>query len=177
MTTTMRRLFLTIALLTAFAMSPVNGNAPDAPEPKRAAAFTLSDQFGRSLEYRFPRSNVSVLTFGDWKGSTQIEGWVRPLWNRYRSSVDINGVAVLDIVPSFARDFARGQFRERVKFPVLLDFEGTVSTAYGFRSDNANILVIAPDGAIALRIVGEATPARLRRVYDTIDRLRGAGAR
>jgi hypothetical protein len=166
----------TVSLSLALAMIvPMQSSGESAPS--RAAAFTLKDQFGRELAVRYPRKKVSVLTFGDWKGSGQIEGWVRPIWNRYRSALDLHGIAVLDIVPEFAHDLARDQFRQRVKYPVLLDFTGNVAKAHGFSSDNANILVIAPDGAIALRIVGAASSAGLRKVYDAIERLGVAAVR
>jgi hypothetical protein len=157
--------------LTAL-MPPAGNTAMEEEKTKpRAMAFQLEDQFGRTLAYRFPKKKVSVLTFGDWKGSSQIEGWVRPIYERYKGTIDIHGVAVLDIVPSFAQDFARSQFRERVKYPVLLDFEGDVAKGYDFVDDNANIIVISPDGIITYRVVGEASKTALQRVFTEIDRL------
>jgi hypothetical protein len=55
--------------------------------------FKLRDQFGKTLQYLFPKERVSVLTSGDRKGSSQIEGWVRPVYERYRDRVDLHGVA------------------------------------------------------------------------------------
>ena len=149
--------------------------APERPA-ERAKEFRLEDQFGRTLHYRFPKKKVSVLTFGDWQGSKQVEGWVRPIYQRFGGSIDIHGVAVLSALPSIFRDFVRGQFAEKIKYPVLLDWEGDVSEGYGYQSDSACLVVIAPSGEIVLRICGAATPARLKRVSAEIERLTAVSA-
>src|SRR5437899_12807921 len=65
--------------------------------------FTLSDQYDKLLAYTFPRQKAGVLTLADKQGATQIEAWVRPLYDRYQDRVDIHGIAVLAGLPSFAR--------------------------------------------------------------------------
>ena len=67
----------------------------DAPAP----GFDLQDQFGKLHQVAFPKARVSVLTLADRAGSEQLEGWVRPLYERYRDTIDIHGVAKLDGVP------------------------------------------------------------------------------
>jgi peroxiredoxin len=143
---------LAVAALTAGAAAPLNGRAMD---------FELRDQFGKTLAYRFPKERVSVLTFGDRKGSSQIEGWVRPVYDRYGDRVDLHGVAVLTSIPSPFQGLARRQFRKQVKFPVLLDFKGDVSRGYGYEKDRANVFVIAPDGRVALPTGSAASSPRL----------------
>ncbi|HXG66229.1 MAG TPA: hypothetical protein VNO70_14095 [Blastocatellia bacterium] len=154
-------------------LTPGLARAADIRLNGRAMEFELEDQFGKALAYRFPKPKVSVLTFGDRKGSSQIEGWVRPLYERYRDRIDLHGVAVLDSIPSLFRGFARGQFRKSVKYPVLLDFEGDVARAYGYERDRANIYVIGPAGNIVLKLTGAATGEGLNRVYGEVDRLLG----
>lgn len=139
----------------------------------RAMNFELRDQFGKSLAYRFPKERVSVLTFGDRKGSSQIEGWVRPVYERYGDRVDLHGVAVLTSIPSPFQGFARRQFRSKVEYPVLLDFKGDVSKGYRYEKDRANVYVIDRDGRIALRLTGAATGDGLGRVFAEVDRLLG----
>lgn len=140
----------------------------------KAMDFQLQDQFGQTLTYSFPKEKVSVLTFGDRKGSSQIEGWVRPIYERYQERIDLHGVAVLTSVPSLFHGFARRQFKKNVKYPVLLDFKGDVTRGYGYEGDRANIFVIDPGGNITLKITGPATPEGLNRVYADIDRLLAA---
>ncbi len=157
-------------LLLAVAPLRAGGGAPD-----RAMDFELRDQFGKTLAYRFPKERVSVLVFGDRKGSEQVEGWVRPVYERYTDRIDLHGVAVLTSVPSLFHGYARRQFRKKVKYPVLLDFKGDVTKGYGYEGDKANVLVIARDGAVAHRAAGAATPDGLNRLYAEVDRLLDPG--
>jgi hypothetical protein len=162
-------LSVTLLLLTAAAPLRAGGGAPE-----RAMDFELRDQFGEALAYRFPKERVSVLVFGDRKGSEQVEGWVRPVYDRYTDRIDLHGVAVLTEVPSLFHGYARRQFRKKVRYPVLLDFKGDVSKGYGYSGGKANVLVIARDGHIAHRAAGAATPDGLSRLYAEVDRLLGA---
>lgn len=147
--------------------------APDRPWAGRGRAqeFELRDQHDRALAYRFPRKKVSVLTFGDRKGSAQVEGWVRPLYQRYQSRIDIHGVAVLSSVPSFARGIVRRLFLRQVRYPVLLDWQGEVSHAYGYQSDRATVVVIDRGGRVVYRAAGSASPAEMSRICESIDGL------
>ena len=140
----------------------------------RAMDFELRDQYGKPLAYRFPKERVSVLVFGDRKGSEQVEGWVRPVFERYEGRVDLHGVAVLNSIPSLFRGYARRQFKKQIKYSVLLDFEGDVSKGYGYERDRANVYVIARDGTVVYKATGAATPDGLGRVYAELDRLLGA---
>ncbi len=141
------------------------------PTETRAPEFELKDQHDKATSYSFPKKNITVLTFGDRKGSEQIEGWVRPLWDRYQNKIDQQGVAVLSSVPFFARGFVRGIFKSKVKYSVLLDWKGDVSKAYGYKSGSANVFVIDRDGRIVLKIIGAANQNELNRLFATIDGL------
>lgn len=78
------------------APSPLNMTEP-------AAEFSLKDQFSATRNYSFPRAKVSVLLFSDREGFEQLEGWIRPLVERFDNRVDVQGVAVLSSVPRLAR--------------------------------------------------------------------------
>jgi hypothetical protein len=145
-------------------------NAKDSVASK-ATDFELKDQYDNSASYRFPKQKVTVLTFGDRKGSEQIEGWARPLWDRYQTKIDQQGVAVLNSVPFFARGIVRGVFKSKVKYPVLLDWTGKVSKAYGYTGGKANLFVIDRNGHIVMKITGAATPRELQNVFAQIDRM------
>ena len=137
----------------------------------KASAFQLKDQYDTSYVYKFPRSKVSVLAFGDREGSKQIEGWIHPLYERYGNQVDIHGIAELSVVPTLVRGVVRRIMKREVKHPVMLDWEGSVSRSYGYRSGRANIIVIDRDGRIVLKLIGAARASELNRVYSQIDRL------
>jgi peroxiredoxin len=137
----------------------------------RAMNFELRDQFGKALAYSFPKERISVLTFGDRKGSEQIEGWVKSVFDRYGDRIDLHGIAVLTSIPAPFHGLARRQFRQKIKYPVLLDFKGDVSKVYGYEKDRANIYVMDRDGRIRLKLTGAATPDGLNRVYAAVDQL------
>ncbi|MEJ7713459.1 MAG: hypothetical protein WKF84_27350 [Pyrinomonadaceae bacterium] len=136
-----------------------------------ATDFTLKDQFDKLQVYRFPRDRVTVLAFGDRKGSEQVESWVKPLYQRYKERVDINGVAVLDTVPSVARGIVRKVIKAQVKHPVMLDWNGLVAKKYDYTGGAASVVVIDRSGKILLRNAGAADEASLNRVYVQIDQL------
>ncbi|MBK9316674.1 MAG: redoxin domain-containing protein [Acidobacteria bacterium] len=136
-----------------------------------AAGFELKDQYDKLEKFHFPNNKVTVLTFGDRKGSGQIESWVRPIWDRYQDRIDQKGIAVLTSVPSFARGLVRKIFRSNVKYPVLLDWKGDVSRAYRYQGGSANLYVIDKSGRIMLKLTGEADERQLNRVFSQIDRL------
>ena len=150
-----------------------NAGAPSAAKTcaGKATSFELKDQYDKKLAYAFPKQKVSVLIFGDRKGSEQIEGWVRPLYARYQDRIDQNGVAVLGSVPSLMRGIVRQIFKSQVKYPVLLDWTGNVSRAYEYQSGKANLIVIDRNGQIVYCVFGAANESELHRIYAQIDKL------
>ncbi len=137
----------------------------------KAADFELKDQYNKEARYSFPRSKITVLTFGDRKGAEQIEGWVRPLWEKYRDRIDQKGIAVLSAVPRFARGMVRMIFKTQIKHSVLLDWKGEVSRAYGVSQGAANLYVIDQSGNVIFKTVGPADESRLDEVFRQIDPL------
>jgi len=133
--------------------------------------FALRDQYDKLLAYHFPRQKAGVLALADKRGAAQIEAWVRSLYDRYQDRIDIHGIAVLTGLPSFARGLVRQFFKQTVEYPVLLDWDGAVSQAYGYQSGQANLLVIDPGSRILLRLAGPASDASLGQVYAELDRL------
>lgn len=139
--------------------------------PSKATGFSLADQSGNWQTWNFPRQKVSILAFGDRKGSSQMEGWIRPLYDRYRDRIDIQGVAVLSGVPGFAQGMVRRIIRSQTKAPVLLDWKGDVSRSYNCQSGRANLFVIDSQGNIVLTTSGAASDSELNRLYTEIDKL------
>lgn len=137
----------------------------------KADAFVLQDQYDNTHAYGFPKAKVSVLLFADYKGHSQLEPWIRPLYERYRDGINIHGVADLSAVPGFLRGIVRNAFRKQLDYPVMLDWRGTVSERYAYQKGSANLLVIDCEGAIKLRLSGAATDAKLQTVWRHIDHL------
>lgn len=164
-------LALLLSSMGAGAASPRASARGHASGESQASEFELKDQYENALSYKFPRQKPSVLTFGDRKGSEQIEGWVRPLYDRYQERIDQHGVAVLSSVPSFMRGVVRRIFKSQVKYSVLLDWKGDVSRSYEYQGGKANVVVIDRNGQIVLRVYGAANQQELNRVYTQIDKL------
>lgn len=135
----------------------------------RVAGFSLADQFGRVHQFSFPREKVTVLTLADRKGSAQVEGWVRPLAERFGDSILQAGIADVSKVPGLLRGRVRGAFREQFPHPVMLDWQGTQSRALGCERDVVNVLLIAPGGEILFRTAGAASAAGLERLKREIE--------
>ena len=144
------------------AMSMVN-------ESSQAPAFTLNDQHQTAHHYQLPRSQISVLIFADYAGSAQLENWIRPLFERYRERIAIDGVADLSRVPKLIRDMVRAAFRDCLERPVMLDWSGAVSTNYHDQKGQANLFVIDHSGRILLKVVGALSATKLQRVQNAID--------
>ncbi|MBX7259709.1 MAG: hypothetical protein K1Y02_25360, partial [Candidatus Hydrogenedentes bacterium] len=107
-----------------------------------AAEFTLEDQFGKAHTYAFPKDKVSVLLFADREGSEQIEGWVRPLYDKYRNAIDVDGVALLKGVPEWMRGTVRFLFRKQAAHPVMMDWTGETTEQFDCRAKVASVFVV-----------------------------------
>lgn len=138
---------------------------------EKAAEFSLKDQFGTEYDYKFPREKVSILAFGDKDGSEQLEGWIKPLVEKYDTKLDIQGIAELSAVPSIARGIVRGMIKKKSKFPVMLDWKGDVSKSYNYEKKLANIILIDKNGAIIFKQTGAADAEKLEKFYKEIDKL------
>lgn len=139
----------------------------------RAPEFELKDQYGNSQAYRFPTAKINILIFGDRSGSQQIEGWVRPLYDRYQDRINIKGIAALSSVPSFARGMVTRIFKSQVKYPVLLDWTGEVSKSYSYEAGKANVFVVSPTGEILMRINGAATATGIEQIQTQVNKVLG----
>lgn len=136
-----------------------------------ALGFSLQDQKGRTLNYQFPRNRITVLAFADREGSSQMEGWIRPLYTEFTDQIDIHGIADLSAVPRFARGIAQGIVSSLVKYPVMLDWEGHVSRSYQAEPGKTTLVLITPEGRIDERLSGIASPDKLERLFKRIREL------
>lgn len=140
-------------------------------ELMKAKSFSLKDQFGNSHELKFPREKITVLAFADRSGSEQLERWIRPLYQRYREKIDIYGVAELSAVPMIARGFVRSIIRKSSNYPIMLDWEGKVSSDYKYEVGKANIYVIDEKGLVQIKKIGTANDKDLNDLFSKVDYL------
>jgi AhpC/TSA family len=151
-----------ILSLSFFLLAPLNLMA------QTAMNFTLQDQFGNEIAVKFPSNRPVVLVFGDRDGSKQVEGWVRPIYNKFSDQVYIFGIAELSAVPSVARPVVRRLIKSKSKNPIMLDWKGDVSEGYGYEKEKANVFVISKNGKITAVKRGAASASALEDVYGEI---------
>lgn len=122
-----------------------------------AAEFSLLDQYGKSYRITYPQEKVCVFVFADKWGCTQVEGWVRPIYERYKDTIIILGVAQLANVPSWLRPTILGIFKRSIKFSVMMDWTGDVSRKYGYPGGKAFVVIVDRAGVIRKRVKGKAS--------------------
>lgn len=160
-----------IALTALLLLAPVC-TAPATPTNSQPvlASFELRDQYNTAHTISFPATNVIVMTVADRKGSKQIDGWIAPLKQHYGGRIAISGVADMSKVPGFLRSTVREQFKERLKYPVMLDWDGRVARGFNYHEDAANVFVIDRDGRITGHFTGTPSEIDLSALFGAIDR-------
>ncbi len=133
-----------------------------------APEFTLEDQFRKSHTIAYPADKASVFVLADKEGSKQVEAWVRTLYDAFQDRVNIHGIALLKGVPSALRPTIRYLFKKQVNYPVMLDWEGTVTESFAFKPGQACVFVVNMDGSIVLSEYGPADTARGERVLSAL---------
>ena len=141
-----------------------------AAPPQQLSNFGLSDQNSVFRKYGFPKQKVTAMTVADRTGSEQLEPWIKKLYNRYGSRIDIDGVADVSMIPTPLRGLVRELFRKRLTHSVMLDWDGSVVERLGYEPGVANIYVVDRRGAILKRITGPVNASREQELFRTIDR-------
>ena len=161
----MKRIFImgwiTVVALQAVAASPTN--AP--------ARIELEDQFGNPKLLTFPATNLTVLTVADKKGRQQLGGWLDPLRDRFKSRVNIQGIADCGAVPRLLRGRVRSEFRREQPYPVMMDWTGAVVQAFAPLADQANIYVIDAEGRIVKRFTGLADRTGVNELSAVLEKM------
>jgi hypothetical protein len=140
-----------------------------ASPPRQLSDFALSDQNSVSRRYGFPKQKVSVMTIADRTGSQQLEPWIKTLYERYGSQIDIAGVADVSMVPKPLHAVVRAVFRKRLTHSVMLDWDGSVVKLFEYKRGVANLYVIDRSGIILKRITGPLNASLERELFRTID--------
>jgi hypothetical protein len=136
---------------------------------KQLSDFVLSDQNSVFRRYSFPKQKVTVMSVADRAGSEQLEPWIRSLYERYGSRIDIDGVADVSRVPKRLHGVVRAFFRSRLTHSVMLDWNGSVVKRLEYEPGVANIYVIDRRGIILKQITGPANATLQHQLFRTID--------
>lgn len=131
--------------------------------------FELRDQFQTLHRIEFPRTNVMVLTIADKHGNQQLRSWIEPLNEHQSPRCEIIGIAVLNGVPRFLREGIREKFVKTLEHPVMLDWEGRVTSRFQLVKHQANIYVLDGCGAVRAHFAGPAKPESLQRLIAVIE--------
>ena len=130
----------------------------------RVSNFGLKNQNDQYTEINFPSDRPVILIFGDRKGSEQIAGWSKPLYDGYGKKAYIFGVASLGGVPSYARGLVRRLIKRQTSYPVLLDWGGKVADSLGYEAGKAFVVVVAKDGSVKARHSGPVNETGLKTI-------------
>jgi hypothetical protein len=159
-------------IILIFLIQVVWAAEASAEEPvQKAPEFSLTDQYSRCYEITYPQKKVCVMVFAGKWGSIQVEGWVKPLYEHYRDSITILGVARLESVPEFLRSAILRLFRKIIRFSVIMDWTGNLSRSYEYTGRNAHLVIISRQGTIRHRENGRATKERIEKCFEIIDKL------
>ena len=136
-----------------------------------AAEFSLLDQYGKRYRITHPQKKVCVFVFADKWGCTQVEGWVSPIYERYKDTIMILGVAQLANVPSWLRPTLLKIFKRSIKYSVMMDWTGDVSRKYGYPGGKAFVVIVDREGVIRKRLKGKASSVLIEECCNIINEL------
>jgi hypothetical protein len=134
-------------------------------ETNVAAKIELKDQYEKAHTISFPCEKVSVLTIADRTGSRQLEAWVKPIREKFGERVEIFGLADVTGVPRPIRSMVVQYFKDKLEYPVMLDWDGTTVARFGYERKQALLLVIDQTGAIRHRVTGAADATKLAALF------------
>jgi len=139
--------------------------------PAQISAFELTDQFNHTHRFTLPRTQVTLLTIADKKGSEQVGDWIRAFKSQYAQRIAYLGVADLGKVPGMFRGLVEKSFRKQQRYPVLLDWKGTLAKSLACKPDEVTVLVLDRNGSIQARVSGSINQDARRELGVVIDRL------
>ena len=125
-----------------------------AAQPTNLVDFELEDQFGE-VHRRADVEGTIVLLIGSDKGGSSFNGlWGKAIHDSLRDHPhydQISQLAYSDLrgVPFFLKGMIRSKFPENPDNWALMDWKGVLAKTYDFVPKSSNVLVFAPDGALA----------------------------
>lgn len=152
-----RTFFLPILLTTILATTL----AADGNSTSRVPVYSLEDQFERRWKHSDFAGQTVVYVISDRDGYSYSANWTTPLIKEYGKRVKFVPIADVRGVPGFLKGYIRGRFRGEFKYPVLLDWEGTIATAVQFTAGYPNLMIVDANRSILYKTAGSGTAAQL----------------
>lgn len=152
-----RILSLPLAIMAIVATSISASGNSDAKLP----GFTLEDQFERKWQHTDFATQPVVYVISDRDGYAYSTNWTTPLIRDFGKRVKFVPIADVRGVPGFLKGYIRGRFRGEFKYPVLLDWDGTVTTGIQFTAGYPNLLIVDPNRTIIYKTAGSGTAGQL----------------
>jgi hypothetical protein len=148
------------AILTAF--SPLGSTLP---------RFTLEDQYERKWQHSDFQSPLVIYVISDRTGYAYSSNWTTPLVEQYKSRVRFVPVADVRGVPGFLKGYIRSQFKKEFSYPVLLDWEGTVTTGIKFTAGVPNLAIVDASRSVRHLTAGAGTRHEINTFRDRLNQL------
>jgi hypothetical protein len=131
--------------------------------------FELVDQYGKTRCYHFPKTMTSLVAVSDRKGAGQLAPWIQSIHDRYRERIDIDGVADVSTIPKLLRPMLTEFFKSQLAYSVMLDWDGSLVSQFGYKKNVANLYLIDRSGHIVRQVSGEVNDKALSALFGDID--------
>ena len=160
-----------ISILLAVAIIAAPALALDPGE--NAPVFDLEDQFDKPWSLTALKGNVVVLIAATPKSGEAMDPWVSSLNEKYGTGIKLVGMMDLHRLPGIIRSVAKSRIKKETQQPLMLDFSGSASKAYGANDKNPVVVVIDKDSKVQA-VAGSHSEEGLASVTTVIDKLLGA---
>lgn len=164
---------ISLAVCTAMASSATIGSA--APD------FSTNDQYDHPIQLSSYRGKPVLVIYGDRKGSDYMGAWVQSVRPELKAAgVRIIQAANLKAVPGLMQGFVKRKFLGKTANgqsspSVILDWNGQIASAYGFRDAVTNVYLIDARGVLRFSASGKGSPEEARALAEAINALASAG--
>ncbi len=163
-----------LAVCTAMGSSAatIGSAAPD---------FSINDQYDHPIQLSSYRGKPVLVIYGDRKGSDYMGAWVQAVRPELKAAgVKIIQAANLKAVPGFMQGFVKRKFLGKTANgqpspPVILDWNGQIASAYGFRDSVTNVYLIDGRGVLKFSASGTGSPEEARPLAEAMKALASAG--
>ena len=135
-----------------------------------APKFELEDQRYNVHSVDFSGEKPVVIAFTDRESGNQLQGWALKLIGSYGDKIESHRIADFSKLDPGIHHVGRGMLT-RLPIPILIDYDGAVAKKYGFKGGDAALFVVAPDGTIKQRALGEITDEKWAQVAAALDGL------
>jgi hypothetical protein len=167
----MRAAVICATVFAALLLAPAFAAAPEVGA--RAPEFDLKDQFGKAWKLADLGGAVTILVAADPDSGRAMGPWVDALKNRYSGKARILGLLDLHTVPGIGRGIARSRIKRETKDPMMLDFGGIVSRAYGVSSKHPTVVVIDKTLTVRAAVTAAYDKEQFETITSAVDKALG----